>query len=57
VYPVEIASTICEEKVVYGYKELNKITIKNKCLLSRMDDLFDQLQGMKVFSKIDPRSG
>ena len=56
-YPVEIASTICEEKVVYGYKELNKITIKNKCLLSRMDDLFDQLQGMKVFSKIDPRSG
>jgi hypothetical protein len=35
------------------YQELNKITMKNKYLLSRIDDLFDQLRGAKVFSKID----
>jgi len=33
------------------------ITIKNKYPLSRIDDLFDQLQGVGVFSKIDLRSG
>ena len=33
------------------------MTIKNKYLLPRIDDLFDQLAGMKVFSKIDLRSG
>ena len=38
-------------------QELNKVTIKNKYLLSRIDDLFDQLAGTKVFSKIDLRSG
>uniref|UniRef100_A0A1S3X7G5 RNA-directed DNA polymerase homolog n=1 Tax=Nicotiana tabacum TaxID=4097 RepID=A0A1S3X7G5_TOBAC len=39
------------------YRQLNKVTIKNKYPLSRIDDLFDQLQGSKVFSKIDLRSG
>ena len=39
------------------YRELNKVTIKNKYLLPRIDDLFDQLQGASVFSKIDLRSG
>jgi len=39
------------------YRELNKITIKNKCPLLRIDDLFYQLQGARVFSKIDLRSG
>jgi len=39
------------------YRELNKVTIKNKYPLPRIDDLFDQLQGTKVFSKIDLCSG
>ena len=37
--------------------QLNKVTIKNKYPLPRTDDLFDQLQGACVFSKIDLRSG
>nr|GEW57342.1 putative reverse transcriptase domain-containing protein [Tanacetum cinerariifolium] len=39
------------------YRELNKLTIKNRYPLSRIDDLFDQLQGACYFSKIDIRSG
>ena len=39
------------------YRELNKVTSKNKYPLPRIDDLFDQLQGAAVFSKIDLRSG
>jgi hypothetical protein len=39
------------------YRELNKITTKNKYPLPRIDDLFDQLQGVQIFSKIDLRSG
>lgn len=39
------------------YKELNKLTVKNKYPLPRIDDLFDQLKGASVFSKIDLRSG
>ncbi|GKB16832.1 retrotransposon protein, putative, ty3-gypsy subclass, partial [Tanacetum coccineum] len=38
-------------------KELNKLTIKNRYPLPRIDDLFDQLQGSQYFSKIDLRSG
>nr|GEZ82248.1 putative reverse transcriptase domain-containing protein [Tanacetum cinerariifolium] len=38
-------------------KELNKLKIKNKYPLPRIDDLFDQLQGSSVYSKIDLRSG
>ncbi|GJT95293.1 putative reverse transcriptase domain-containing protein [Tanacetum coccineum] len=39
------------------YCELNKLTIKNRYPLPRIDDLFDQLQGSSVYSKIDLRSG
>ncbi|GKC30346.1 putative reverse transcriptase domain-containing protein, partial [Tanacetum coccineum] len=39
------------------YRELNKFTIKNRYPLPRIDDLFDQLQGSSVYSKIDLRSG
>ena len=39
------------------YQQLNKVTIKNKYPLLRIDDLFDQLQGASVFFKIDLRSG
>ncbi|GJS04448.1 putative reverse transcriptase domain-containing protein [Tanacetum coccineum] len=38
------------------YRELNKLTIKNRYPLPRIDDLFDQLQGARYFSKIDLRS-
>jgi hypothetical protein len=37
------------------YRALNEVTIKNKYLLPRIDDLFDQLRGACVFSKIDLR--
>ncbi|GJS91537.1 putative nucleotidyltransferase, ribonuclease H [Tanacetum coccineum] len=39
------------------YRELNKLTVKNRYPLSRIDDLFDQLQGSRVYSKIDLRYG
>ncbi|KAK1441182.1 hypothetical protein QVD17_07022 [Tagetes erecta] len=39
------------------YRELNKLTVKNRYPLPRIDDLFDQLQGASWFSKIDLRSG
>ena len=39
------------------YRQLKKMTVKNKYLLPRIDDLFDQLKGVGVFLKIDLRSG
>nr|GEW96679.1 putative reverse transcriptase domain-containing protein [Tanacetum cinerariifolium] len=39
------------------YGELNKLTVKNRYPLLRIDDLFDQLQGSSIYSKIDLRSG
>ncbi|XP_021724764.1 uncharacterized protein LOC110692088 [Chenopodium quinoa] len=44
-------------RLCINYKELNKVTIKNKYPLQRIDDLFDQLRGASMFSKIDLRSG
>nr|GFB71768.1 reverse transcriptase [Tanacetum cinerariifolium] len=38
------------------YQELNRLTVKNRYPLPRIDDLFDQLQGSSIYSKIDPRS-
>ncbi|GJY37910.1 hypothetical protein Tco_0424274 [Tanacetum coccineum] len=43
-------------RMCIDYRELNKLTIKNRYLLPRIDDLFDQLQGSSVYSKIDLRS-
>ena len=39
------------------YRSLIDVTIKNKYSLPRIDDLFDQMRGARVFSKIDLRSG
>nr|GFC21941.1 putative reverse transcriptase domain-containing protein [Tanacetum cinerariifolium] len=39
------------------YQELNKLTVKNRYPLLRIDDLFDQLLGFNIYSKIDLRSG
>ena len=44
-------------RMCIDYQEINKVTIKNKYLLSRIEDLFDQLRGVSVFSKIDLRWG
>ena len=44
------------QRICVDYRSLNEVTIKNKYPLSRIDDLFDQLRGAYVFSKIDLRS-
>ena len=43
-------------RLCIDYKQLNKVTIKNKYPLPKIDDLFDQLQRAQCFSKIDLRS-
>ena len=39
------------------YQPINKVTMKNKYMFLRIEDLFDQLKGANIFSKIDLRSG
>jgi hypothetical protein len=45
------------QQMCVDYRSINDVTIKNKYLLPRIDDLFDQMRGARVFSKIDLRSG
>nr|GEW20718.1 retrotransposon protein, putative, Ty3-gypsy subclass [Tanacetum cinerariifolium] len=55
------SSLVCLEEgsfqMCIDYRELNKLTVKNRYPLPRIDDLFDQLQGSSVYSKIDLQSG
>jgi hypothetical protein len=44
-------------RLCVDYRKLNEVTIKNKHPLPKIEDLFDQLNGAKVFSKIDLRTG
>ena len=44
-------------RLCVDYRQLNRVTIKNRCLLPRTDNLFDQLRGARVYFKIDLRTG
>ena len=44
-------------RLCIDYKQLNRVTIKNRYPLPRIDDLFDQLRGVRIYSKIDLRTG
>ena len=44
-------------RLCIDYRQLNRVTIKNRYSLPRIDDLFDQLRGAQVYSKIDLRTG
>jgi hypothetical protein len=45
------------QRICVDYRSLNEVTIKNKYPLPRIEDLFDQMKGASVFSKIDLRAG
>jgi hypothetical protein len=45
------------QRLCVDYRALNEVTVKNKYLLPKIDDLFDQLHGVCVFSKIDIQLG
>jgi hypothetical protein len=45
------------QRMCVDYRSLNDVTIQNKYPLPRIEDLFDQMRGARVFSKIDLRSG
>ena len=44
-------------RLCIDYRQLNRVTIKNRYTLPRIDDLFDQLRGVRVYSKIDLLTG
>ena len=43
-------------RLCIDYRQLNRVTIKNRYSLTRINDLFDQLRGARVYSKIDLRT-
>jgi hypothetical protein len=45
------------QRLCVDYRALNEVIVKNKYSLPRIDDLFDQLCGVFVFSKVDLQSG
>jgi hypothetical protein len=45
------------QRMCVDYRSLNDVTMKNKCQVPRIEDLFNQMRGARVFSKIDLRSG
>ena len=56
------SGSICEEerqdlRLCIDYRQSNRVTIKNRYSLPRIDDLFDQLRRARVYSKIDLRTG
>ncbi|GKE28274.1 putative reverse transcriptase domain-containing protein, partial [Tanacetum coccineum] len=58
-FQIDLVPGIYEDRSFWmciDYRELNKLTVKNLYPLLRIDDLFDQLQGSRVYSKIDLRS-
>ncbi|GJV57725.1 putative reverse transcriptase domain-containing protein [Tanacetum coccineum] len=55
--PYRLAPSEMKELMRIDYRELNKLTVKNRYPLPRIEDLFDQLQGSSIYSKIDLRSG
>jgi hypothetical protein len=54
---ISVEKKDCTQRMGVDYRALNEVTIKNKYLLPRIEDLFDQLKGGRVFSKIDLRLG
>nr|GEX79401.1 putative reverse transcriptase domain-containing protein [Tanacetum cinerariifolium] len=52
-----VADALSRKEQIKPLRELNKLAVKNRYPLSRIDDLFDQLQGSSVYSKINLRSG
>jgi hypothetical protein len=45
------------QQMCADYRSLNEVTIKNKYPLPRIEDMFDQMKGVSIFSKIDLRLG
>ena len=43
-------------RLCMDYRQLNRVTIKNRYFLPRIDDLFEQMRGVRVYSKIDLRT-
>nr|GFA57759.1 putative reverse transcriptase domain-containing protein [Tanacetum cinerariifolium] len=57
VFPEDFPGIVGTTAGAFRQRELNKLTVKNRYPLPRINDLFDQLQGSSIYSKIDLRSG